>query len=219
MKRFITMLLFLLFLTLPAMAEAPYLQKVPRADELIFAGPSYDADCVGAVQEAGTYTIVEEVDDGEGNLWGRLKSGAGWIDLTHVRSAEVAAQPVSAVFVHQCPPTGAFHAFCAEQSEYTSWIVFRTTEPLADVRLVLVDVVTESSFTPVTVLQTLPELLPDVPLLAGVVFYGDMTTYGLLCTDANGQERLFTVHISGRNGLVFLDEWPFRPIILSTPNT
>ena len=60
----------------------PYLQFIQRADQSIFDGPSYDYALVGTVQQRGTYTIVEETWDYEGNLWGRLKSGAGWVDLT-----------------------------------------------------------------------------------------------------------------------------------------
>ena len=34
--------------------------------------------CVG---EAGIYTILSEVWDADGNLWGEMKSGIGWVLL------------------------------------------------------------------------------------------------------------------------------------------
>lgn len=206
MKRLLICLMLLLSIALPALAEeVPYRQKVSRPDEMIFSGPGYDEFCVGTVRKAGVYTIVEEADDGEGHLWGRLKSGAGWIDLTHVRSEEIAAWPVSAAFAADCPPANACHAFWTEDGEWVSWLVFRAYEPLTDVRLVEYDM-TEADYANPQTLHTLPQLTPDVPFAAGVVFYGDMTTYGLSFTDAAGQQRCFAVSISGRNGMFVLDE-------------
>lgn len=213
-KRFF--LLLLVMLSLPALAPAegvPYLQKVKRPDEMIFAGPSYDEICVGTVMVKGTFTIVEEADDGEGHLWGRLKSGAGWIDLTHIRSEEVAAWPVSAAFSHDCPVPEGSTTFCMEDSEYTTLIAFRAYEPLTDVALVSLDMAADAAPIPAEVLALLPDMSQDAPLLAGVVFYGDMTTYGLSFTDADGRSRLFAVSISGRNGMLILEE---LPVLIST---
>lgn len=70
-------------------AFEPYLLRVQNAELPIFAGPGHDYDQVGAIRDRGTYTIVEEVrvnTDYAGVLvWGRLKSGAGWIDLADAR--------------------------------------------------------------------------------------------------------------------------------------
>lgn len=204
-KRLLICLMLLLCAALPALAEeTPYRQKVSRPDEMIFSGPGYDEFCVGTVRKAGVYTIVEEADDGEGHLWGRLKSGAGWIDLTHVRDVEIAAWPVSAAFAADCPPVSACQAFWMEEGEWTSWIVFRAWEPLTDVRLVEYDMA-EADYADPQTLHTLPQLDPDVPFLAGVVFAGDMTTYGLVFTDAAGQQQQFAVSISGRNGMLVLE--------------
>lgn len=208
MKKTLMTVLILLLVCLTATALAdntPYRQKVKRADEMIFSGPSYDEFCVGTVRKAGVYTIVEEVDDGEGHLWGRLKSGAGWIDLTHVRSEEIAAWPVSAAFAADCPPKNACHAFWMAADDTVSWLAFRASEPLTDVRLVEWDM-TEADYADAQILYTLPDLTADTPLLTGVVFYGDMTTYGLTFTDAAGQTRSFAVSISGRNGMLILEE-------------
>lgn len=209
LKRILAALLALC-LVLPALAEeTPYRQRVTRADEMIFEGPGYDEFCVGTVREAGVYTIVEEVQDGEGHLWGRLKSGAGWLDLTHVRSAQVAAQPVSAAFAEQCMPAGGFHGYAMAEDDAMTWLAFRAYQPLSNVRLVNL-VLTEEGFAVGESLHTLPEMTPETPLLAGVVFWGDMTTYGLLFTDEAGQERFFAAYISGRNGMLILEERMMR---------
>lgn len=202
------LLALLLCCLLPAQAEeVPYRQRVARPDEMIFSEPGYDGFCTGTVRKAGVYTIVEEVDDGEGHLWGRLKSGAGWIDLTHVRDTEVAAWPVSAAFAADCPPESACHAFWMPEDEFVSWLVFRAYAPLTEVRVVRLDL-TDEGYAVGETLHALPTLTPGTPLLTGVVFYGDMTAYGLAFTDAAGQPRLFEASISGRNGMLVLSELP-----------
>ena len=60
----------------------PYLVYVDDPDWPIYSGPGFGYSCVGTVEIAAQYTIVEERYDYAGNLWGRLKSGAGWIYLS-----------------------------------------------------------------------------------------------------------------------------------------
>ena len=219
-KKLLMAAFLLLCLALPALAEeVPYRQKVVRPDEMIFSGPSYDEFCVGTVLVKGVFTIVEEAEDGEGHLWGRLKSGAGWIDLTHVRDEEIAARPVSAAFAEDCPPEGAYARFAAEESEDAVWIAWRGYEPLKDVYLLQVDMAAEAEIPPVEVLCYLPELPLDTPLVTGVVFPGDMSTYGLLFTDEEGEAHFFTVCISGRNGMLLMEKMPSVPDLTPTPPT
>lgn len=218
MRKLPLLLLLLLLFALPALAEdVPYLQRIARPDEMLFSGPSYDDDCIGTVGSAGLYTIVEEVDDEEGHLWGRLKSGAGWIDLTHVRDAEIAAWPVSAAFAGDCPPQSLHYCFRAEDSEYTAWLAFRAYAPLTDVHFVRLDLGAEEGVDLSAPLFSLSELNPGLPLVTGVVFYGDMTAYGLVFTDADGLTRLFCASISGRNGMLLLEELPLPAAEIPLP--
>lgn len=46
--------------------------------------PSYDSQIVQSIP-VGTYTIVEERTDSDGNAWGKLKTGLGWICLTEMQ--------------------------------------------------------------------------------------------------------------------------------------
>ena len=66
----------------------PYTVDIHRPDFPIWDGPGYDYFLIVTVEEAGVYTIVEEEVDAEGNLWGQLKSGIGWIDLTLLEREE-----------------------------------------------------------------------------------------------------------------------------------
>jgi hypothetical protein len=47
----------------------------------------------------------------------------------------------------------------------------------------------------------------DTYFVAGVVFYGDMTTYGISFLDAEGNERHYAVSISGMNGALVMNEY------------
>lgn len=60
----------------------PYLLDILESTHPIYSEPSYSSNYVGTVQYAGYYTIVAEAWDNNGNVWGKLKSGSGWIDIS-----------------------------------------------------------------------------------------------------------------------------------------
>ena len=62
-----------------------YLQKI-YIGQSIYSGPGYGYSYVRGVEETNNYTIVDEAYDFDGRLWGKLKSGIGWVDLTDIRS-------------------------------------------------------------------------------------------------------------------------------------
>ena len=168
----------------------------------IFDQPTYDGCYVQCVGEDGVYTIVEEKTDEEGSLWGKLKSGIGWIDLTALEQPT----PVLAALMDERILEQPHHIAIVDNSEYMVYLVFAATETLTDVRLTMlqpaqIDYVEEST------LHTIPEMTPEKPLVAEVVFYGDFTTYGLTFTDESGTERYFALYISGRNGAPVLQEF------------
>ena len=65
-----------------APAFSAYTLRIEDPETMIYAGPGFLSGALELVGEAGTYTIVEEALDPDGNTWGRLKSGAGWVCLT-----------------------------------------------------------------------------------------------------------------------------------------
>ena len=185
--------------------EVPYLLTVPRADQSIFSGPGYDYSFVGTVELAGVYTVVEESGDGEGNLWGKLKSGIGWIDLTEIRSPNQA--PISANYADRTLlGSGNYHHCKADSSEYAVSIAFRAQEPLRDIAFTALDY-TEAGFQVRELLYQTDRLDPEKPLVAEVSFPGDLTTYGIQFTDSEGIVHRYTVTVSGRNGSLVLTEY------------
>ena len=212
MKTFRSMIAFcaavmlLLLTVIPAHAQSvPYLQKI-KAGQPIYKGPGYFFDSTESVVLDGTYTIVEEYLDDNNALWGRLKSGAGWVDLSDVRGEYDA---VLTMTVQEPDPYfvghGSYEMYLQEDSEYTMWITFDPSEVVKNVQFVSFRL-SDMGMSVDQVLYTLPELEPGVPLLAGVVFYGDMTTYGLMCTDADGYQKCYTVYQSGYDGSLVVTE-------------
>ncbi len=60
-----------------------YTVKVTTSALHIRRGPGTDYAIVGTIQDKGVYTIVAESAGTGASLWGKLKSGAGWISLDY----------------------------------------------------------------------------------------------------------------------------------------
>ena len=148
----------------------------------------------------GTYTIVEEALDRDGNTWGKLKSGAGWICLTEPPLAPIYADYAAESF-------NAYHAYWSDETDYITAIGFTPAEKLTNVRFGLLDWFETESWQMAEELYTMDEIDPDHAFLAQVVFWGDMTTYGISFTDADGAERHFAVSISGKDGSLVCQEY------------
>ena len=184
--------------TAPAARE--YTLRIEDPETMLYAGPAFLSGAVAMVEEAGTYTIVEESLDRDGNTWGRLKSGAGWICLT-----EPALAPIYADYAEES--FNAYHAYWSDETDYITSIGFTPAEKLTNVRFGLLDWFETESWQMSEELYTMDEIDPDRPFLAQVVFWGDMTTYGINFTDADGAERHFAVSISGKDGSLVCQEY------------
>ena len=153
--------------------------------------------------DIGTYTIVEEAEDYEGNLWGKLKSGMGWVDLTQIRSEEYKSALLSANFAEEdLIHSGAYHYF-SDGQEYRVPIAFRAYGTLRDVTIYTMEFDAEGPF-PGEDLYSLPQMTEELPLVAELSFPGDMTTYGIRFTDEQGDAHSYIVYLSGRNGALML---------------
>ena len=171
----------------------------------IYEGPGYDYSYAGIVGEDGVFTIVDELIDDEGNYWGKLKSGAGWVNLTWVR---MTGNPViTASFADdKLLREGGYTLFYADESEYADMIAFRSGETLWNVRLtsLLYD---GEAYIVGDELHYFDRMLKDVPFVVSMTFWGEMTTYGISFTDEAGAERYFAVYLSGRNGSPVMEEY------------
>ena len=184
--------------TAPAFRE--YTHRIEDPETMIYAGPAFLSGAVALVEEAGVYTIVEESLDRDGNTWGKLKSGAGWICLTEPALAPIYADYAAESF-------NAFHAYWSDETDYITAIGFTPAEKLTDVRFGLLDWFETESWQMSEELYTIEEMDPDHAFLAQVVFWGDMTTYGISFTDADGEVRHFAVSISGKDGSLVCQEY------------
>lgn len=175
----------------------------------IFSGPGYDFVYARTVGEDGVYTIVEEAWDQEENLWGKLKSGVGWVNLTGISEEEAQKAPVSAGFVEdeRWSPDGEVHEYIAGDAENGVKILFQANESLRDVRFAALEF-EGASYREEEILYSLDEMGPEKPLVAQVVYYGDMTAYGLSFMDESSDtRRYYMAYISGRNGALILQEY------------
>jgi hypothetical protein len=174
--------------------------RIDDPDTCIYAGPAFTAEVAALVEEAGVYTITEEATDPDGNIWGRLKSGLGWVCLTD--------PPLVPIHADYAPESfNAYHAYWSDETDYITSIGFTPTQKLTDVRFGLLDWFETESWQMSEVLHTIDSMDPDHPFLAQVVFWGDMTTYGISFTDEAGNARHFAVSISGKDGSLVCQEY------------
>ena len=185
-------------------AGGSYIEILENPAQGIYEGPGYDYGKVGIILQATGYTVMEEASDDEGNLWGRLKSGIGWVDLTSARAFEGTPPLLTANFADLSridSPCREFYPL--EDSEYAILTDIRATAAVTDVELCMLEpfenTVTES-YGHIAGLEAME------PMLTKLIFWGDFTTYGVFLKDESGTERLFSITMSGRNGELIVNE-------------
>lgn len=176
-------------------SELPYTVSLNALDP-VYSGPGYDYSYVQAVGEKGTYTIVEEAMDWEDNLWGRLKSGIGWVDL----SSGGVYCPITVTYADEALLSGGCHECITDSSDYAARLLIHAHEDLKDLSLCALVLNPDGSYERSEVFYELDSLTADKPLLAAVVFYGDMSAFGLSFTDSCEILRHYALTLSGRNG-------------------
>lgn len=199
----------------PEVSALSYLVEILRTDFPIHSGPGYDYPQTTTVKVATLYTIVEEFWDSEGNLWGKLKSGAGWVDLS-LNAKEAGSMPP--VTVSRADPQllagGNYHYCSADSSEYAYEAAFQAHEPLTNVSFFVIEVAETYKRGPN--LLYLPLWEPGKPLVASVSFPGSASTYGLEFTDSHGVTHIYSVWESGRNGSIGISPFP-HPLVPADP--
>lgn len=188
------------------LSDTSYLQNIKWANQPIYSGPGYEYDYVQTVEIAGTYTIVAEAYDAEGHLWGKLKSGIGWVDLTNIRYAEghrgEEAVTLTADFVSDTEQGDLFLLY--DRSEYAVRIGI-TAHQEVSFQFYTTDL-TDAGYDIGDVLQA-GTLRSGEMFVAQVAFPGDMTTYGMTVTDKNGSIQQYVIYISGMDGSLLCQEY------------
>ena len=178
--------------------DTSYTIKIANPETYIYEHPGFRYNCTDLVGEAGIYTIVEEATDWDGNLWGKLKSGIGWVCLTEPAIVPVYADYAPEHFVY----ADSWH--CGE-TDYVTDIGIIPMEHIRNVEFVLLNVI--ENYKADEILYTTDELNAEDALLLSVVYWGDMTTYGLNFTDMHGNTRYFALSISGKDGSLICSEY------------
>ena len=95
--------------------------------------------------------------------------------------------------------------FIVEDSEYIEYIIFTAQETVTDVAVYAMEL-TDEGMVPAAELYAAEEMQKDETLLGGVVFWGDMTAYGMSLTDSSGTERSYELSVSGKDGSLIFNE-------------
>ena len=169
----------------PEASKFPYLETVKFSDEAIYSGPGYEYNYAGTVEVAGVYTIVDEAYDAYGELWGKLKSGAGWINLSHSRNHST---PVGSsnyfVKAYRAGDNEKGDVFIPDSTiDYAQKIGFQASKSVV-FELYEINVMVD----PAEIVRYLGTgyLSAGETLIAEIGFHGDFTTYEIKVTDDYG---------------------------------
>lgn len=171
------------------------LQRVSWAGFMIFSAPSYDSTPVQPLP-TGTYTMVDAAQDDEGLHWGKLKSGLGWICLSHIRefNQPVAIGQADAGLEDKCE-------FTYSEDPYSIPLVIHACEKVTDIEIYTC-YLGDAQMEPDALIYQKQLLEKNEMMVIRVNFPGDFTTYEVRLTDAAGMTRRYLVSVSGRNGAV-----------------
>ena len=186
----------------------PYLQKIERCEQTIYDGPGYDYSFAGTVRKVGTYTIVEESVDYEGNLWGKLKSGAGWVDLTQIQSKNYVSALIGVNYAEERVLREVSCHHYSTNREYAVPVIVYAYGTLRDVTIFDMEFLGDG-FVPRNDLYILSEMTREKPLVAELDFPGDFSTFGIRFVDETGTAHTYYIYMSGRNGDILLTQNAF----------
>lgn len=120
--------------------------------------------------------------------------------------------PVSGVFIEDTTiDINLCHQFVADTSGYEVQIVLSANEKITNFQFNSLKYIESSDNESVDFLMTpmysLDELTNDKPLVVTLTFFGTIPSYGISYTDANGNERKFSLEVSGMDGSLLVTEY------------
>lgn len=181
--------------TAPTEPEKKNLQEVPYVGAYIFKEPTYDADVVQPMP-TGTYTITKEKMDDEGNLWGKLKSGLGWICLTDIRNFD--APLAIGELDPELKKSGNYTEYVISESEYAIPVVIQACRKLSIVDVYSCLLVTDK-MAPDQLLESVGSMKKGETVVVWLEFPGDMSTFEIQALYGDGETCRYQVATSGRN--------------------
>jgi len=209
MKRRILSLMLILF-SIPAVAfgEETNYRIALEGTEYIYDGPGYDWDYARIVGEDGIFTIVAQQLDEEGNLWGRLKSGVGWVNLTARQQESYRSAPIRACFAQpSLLQNTLFYQYNGASGEDAVGIYIRPTRDLQLCSVYRMEL-TDWGMEPGKQYTAIQGMKAGMPMVLQVRFDGDMTAYGVTAVDMEGNVYRYVLSVSGRDGTLVLSQWP-----------
>jgi len=190
----------------------PYTMRM-KGNTPVHGGPGTEYEFISTVGADGTFTIVEEATDTAGNIWGKLKSGLGWVNITLLGSYTIEKASVTACYADKELLEGEnYLEYSGNLTGYVTKVAVTASKQLENVRfssLSFSDSFSGERYTTREVLYQLERLPAGTPLVLNMTFHGDTTTYGLRFTDTDNSIRYFAISQSGKDGsLVFSEYYP-----------
>lgn len=190
----------------------PYTMRM-KGNTPVHAGRGTEYEFISTIGADGTFTIVEEATDTDGNTWGRLKSGLGWVNIGQLGSYTVEKASVTACYADvELIDSGNYLEYSGDLTGYVTKVAVIADKRLENVRfssLSYSDAFSGVRYTTREVLYQLERLPENTPLVLNMTFHGDTTAYGLRFTDTDNSIRYFAISQSGKDGsLVFSEYYP-----------
>ena len=188
----------------------PYVTKISRADFPIYKGPGYETGFASYVKKSSAYTIVEEKEDEFGILWGRLKSGAGWIDLERLEIEETRGPVISIMTLTDQVLNSGDYLYCpASSEEFPAQILLKANVSLAKIEFYPGYIGEESDVVAEDTVYTKKNCASGAFLLVDIYLPGDMSVYGIRATDVDGYTYHYRVlgNMSGEGEDYLMDSY------------
>ncbi len=184
----------------PVVPTGLYYVKISDPSCPIYYGPGYEYGINTYIGEAGIYTVMEQEYDDDGNLWGRMKSGLGWVVVNDLPKEYLSSVQVTLEFADRSLlQSGDYQIVLRSDSAYANPVSIQAQQQLG---LCSLWEIVDGNDRLGRQLATWSGLRKGKRVMAWLDFPGDMSAYGLCVTDANGVEHWYCVYISGRNGML-----------------
>ena len=183
---------------------APKTVDIPIRGIPLFEEAGYDS-FAPKTAFVGSYGLSETVTDSEGRRWGCVDGL--WVDLDALDAVKADPPPLTVWYAESDKLGGQrYESYSDGPTDIlTVCLAFYPTEELREIVFYSVGCDPEGAEVWME-LHSIDSLSADSAFLAAVKFYGDLTLYGICCTNSEGISHRYLVSISGRNNSVLLTQ-------------